>query len=108
MPSSVVDGTFNLTCTTILSSLVIAANVSLMVSTMWTGPGQITLHQTSGNISKEDSSHESQLIVSNAGDSGTYSCTVTLHDTLGSSFISSSTSVTKEGKGISYNVRMRS
>ena len=96
--SPVNDGTFTLTCTTTLSLLLAVFDRPVMVLTTWTLPGQFTLQGTSGSISKEDSSHESQLTVTNAGDEGTYSCNVTLSDRFGSSSILSSTSVTKSGK----------
>ena len=97
-PSPVNDGTFTLTCISTLSLPLVVFDRPVMTLTTWTGPGEFTLQGTSGNISKEDSSHESQLIVMNAGDKGTYSCNVTLSDESGSASILSSTSVTKSGK----------
>ena len=100
-PSPVNDGTFTLTCITTLSSPLLIFDRPVMVLTTWTGPGEFTLQGTSGNISVEDSSHESQLIVRNAGDKGAYSCNVTLSDESGSSFIVPSVLVTESGKSIS-------
>ena len=101
-PSPVNDGTFTLTCTTTLSLPLAVFDRPVMVLTTWTGPGQFTLQGTASNISEEDSSHESQLIVTNAGDEGTYSCNVTLSDESGSSFIVPSVLVTESGKSV-YN-----
>ena len=99
-PSPVNDTAFIVTCTTTLSLPLVVVDVPLIVVTTWTGPGQFTTHGAVGNISKEDSSHESQLIVINAGDSGTYSCNVTLEDSFGSYSILPSVSVTKTGKAV--------
>ena len=87
---------FTLTCTAQLDSSV---DVGVSVSVSWSGPGQFTSTGTSATLLAGTNSHQSQLTVSGASESGNYSCTVTLDSA--SEFISQSDPVSR---GVSVRV----